>query len=76
MSKINDNISLFAKLFKEEANSSVLEIIFQNTHKLWLDNLKNISQVNFIMFCEAPPFDINGSISNYIYDKSGEAKKS
>ena len=73
MSKINDNISLFAKLFKEEANSSVLEIIFQNTHKLWLDNLKNISQVNFIMFCEAPPFDINGSISNYIYDKSGEA---
>jgi hypothetical protein len=70
----NNKIATFSKLFKEADNSSVLELIFHKTHKLWLDNLKNISQVNYIMFCEAPPFDANGEVSNYIYDREGQAK--
>jgi hypothetical protein len=64
----------FAELFKAEKNIEALDSIFEKSHSLWIENLNKISKVNYIMFCEAPPFDENGSVSNYIYDRNGEAK--
>jgi hypothetical protein len=64
----------FAELFKAEKDIEALNSIFEKSHSLWIENLNKISKVNYIMFCEAPPFDESGSVSNYIYDRNGEAK--
>jgi len=65
----------FAELFKAEKNIEALDSIFEKSHNLWVENLNKIKgKVKYIMFCEAPPFDADGSISNYIYDRTGEAK--
>ena len=65
----------FAELFKAEKNTEALDSIFEKSHNLWIENLNKIKgKVNYIMFCEAPPFDANGEVSNYIYDREGQAK--
>ena len=65
----------FAELFRAEKNTEALDSIFEKSHNLWIENLNKIKgKVNYIMFCEAPPFDANGEVSNYIYDREGEAK--
>lgn len=74
-SKISNKSMLpFAELFKAEKSIEALDSIFEKSHSLWIENLNKISKVNYIMFCEAPPFDESGSVSNYIYDRNGEAK--
>ena len=70
----NKSMLPFAELFKAEKYIEALDSIFEKSHSLWIENLNKISKVNYIMFCEAPPFDENGSVSNYIYDRNGEAK--
>ncbi len=71
---IKKDMQGFAALFNAEKDVNALNSIFEKSHKLWRDNLNKISEVKYIMFCEAPPFDSEGAISNYIYDTKGEAR--
>jgi len=71
---IKKDMQSFTELFNVEKDLKALNLIYEKSHKLWSENLKKISKVKYIMFCEAPPFDADGSISNYIYDRTGEAK--
>ena len=70
----NKSMLPFAELFKAEKNIKALDSIFEKSHSLWIENLSKINKVNYIMFCEAPPFDRSGSASNYIYDRKGDAQ--
>lgn len=69
-----NKMSDFANIFNWRKEEKKLLSIFQKSHDLWIDNLRDIDQINYIMFCEAPPFDSNGCISNYIYNKDGEVR--
>jgi hypothetical protein len=72
--ELSNKISDFAHIFNWSQEEKKLVNIFKKSHDLWIDNLKNIQQINYIMFCEAPPFDSFGCISNYIYNKDGEVR--
>lgn len=67
------SLDSLASFFDVTNSNEALRNILTESHQLWQENLKNIKEIKYIMFCEAPPFDENGGIENYIYKRDGLA---